>query len=58
MKKQYNELSDIEKTWIREYNLWCKSARNDPSLLEYAITQAEQYREFLASHGLNVSDYS
>jgi len=56
--KQYNNLSDIEKTWIREYNLWCKSARNDPTLLEYAITQAEQYREFLASHDLNVSDYS
>lgn len=56
--KQYNNLSDIEKGWIREYNLWCKSARNDPALLEYAIKQAEQYREFLAGHGLNVSDYS
>jgi len=58
MKKQYSELSDIEKGWIREYNLWCKSARNDPSLLEYAIKEAEQYRMFLAERGLNVSDYS
>lgn len=56
--KPYNNLSDIEKTWIREYNSWCKSARNDPALREYAIKQAEQYRNFLAEHGLNVSDYS
>ena len=56
--KPYNNLSDIEKGWIREYNSWCKSARENPELLEYAITQAEQYRKFLADHGLNVSDYS
>jgi len=56
--KPYSNLSDIEKGWIREYNLWCKCARDTPELYEYAVKQATQYRFFLAEHGLNVSDYS
>lgn len=55
--KSYNDLSDIEKGWIREYQSWCKCGKNDPTLIELALIMAEQYSKFLANHGLRISDY-
>lgn len=55
--KPYNNLSDIEKGWIREYKSWCKCARENPELLEYAWTQTEHYTRLLAARGLNVHNY-
>lgn len=55
--KPYNELSDMEKGWIREYQSWCKCGKNDYTLIALALEMAGQYRGFLASRGLDVSDY-
>lgn len=50
--KSYNNLSDIEKGWIREYQEWTKC-----KIIALALDQAEYYRILLAKHNLNVSDY-
>jgi len=55
--KTYNNLSDIEKGWIREYESWCKCGRDNHNLISLSLEMTEQYRNFLASHGLNINDY-
>ena len=59
-KNAYNELSDIEKGWLREYKEWCKCAKENPiqqDIRLYAINQAEHYANYLRDRGLNISDY-
>jgi len=51
--KSYNNLSDLEKLWIREYKQWCKCG-----IINLAIIQATHYANLLASHGLKMSDYA
>ena len=49
----YNQLSDIEKGWVREYKEWCKC-----DIKALALKQAMHYRKLLATHGLDVSNYN
>ena len=50
--KNYSDLSDIEKGWIREYNDWCKCG-----ILALAIEMGMHYRDLLFQSGLDPSDY-
>jgi len=50
--KSYNNLSDLEKNWIREYKGWCKC-----KIIALAIEQATHYERLLKSHDLDVHDY-
>lgn len=50
--KPYNELSDIEKGWVKEYKDWTKC-----EIIELALAAAKHYRKLLKSHDLDPSDY-
>lgn len=50
--KTYNNLSDIEKGWIREYQEWTKC-----KIIALALDQAMHYRKLLAGHDIDVSNY-
>jgi hypothetical protein len=52
MKKDYNNFSDIEKLWIREYKSWCKCG-----ILSLAIEKANFYRKLLANRNIDPSNY-
>ena len=50
--KPYNNLSDLEKGWVREYQEWTKC-----SIIALALEQATYYRNLLKTHDLDPSDY-
>jgi hypothetical protein len=50
--KNYSDLSDVEKEWIRQYKEWTKCG-----ILALAIEKAMFYRKLLEARNINVNDY-
>jgi hypothetical protein len=60
--KAYNNMSELEQEWIREYESWCKCGKDAlrsgmDDIWDYAYGQAMDYQRRLSSHGIGPMDY-